>query len=74
MHDVEISRSGGVQTLRLTRVAKKNALTVAMYNALADALDWRLLGRRARQRLAPGGDRRATTSRSFDGLTACESG
>ena len=39
MHDVEISRSGGVQTLRLTRVAKKNALTVAMYNALADALN-----------------------------------
>ena len=39
MHDVEISRSGGVQTLRLTRAAKKNALTVAMYNALADALD-----------------------------------
>lgn len=39
MQDVEITRHGGVQTLRLSRAAKKNALTTAMYNALADALE-----------------------------------
>lgn len=36
--DVEISTTDGIQTLRLTRVAKKNALTLAMYKALHDAL------------------------------------
>ncbi len=36
--DIEHGVSGGVQTLRLARSAKKNALTVAMYEALADAL------------------------------------
>lgn len=36
--DIEVGVSGGVQTLRLARAAKKNALTVAMYEALADAL------------------------------------
>lgn len=37
--DVGIARAGGVQTLRLERAAKKNALTAAMYTALADALE-----------------------------------
>lgn len=36
--DVEVTVAGGVQTLRLTRAGKKNALTVAMYEALTDAL------------------------------------
>ncbi len=35
---VEITRDGHVQILRLTRADKKNALTPAMYAALADAL------------------------------------
>jgi enoyl-CoA hydratase/carnithine racemase len=37
--DVTIGRQGAVQVLRLTRPAKKNALTSAMYAALADALE-----------------------------------
>ncbi|BCW90410.1 2,3-dehydroadipyl-CoA hydratase [Alphaproteobacteria bacterium SO-S41] len=36
---VEITREGHVQILRLTRADKKNALTPAMYAALADALN-----------------------------------
>jgi enoyl-CoA hydratase/carnithine racemase len=36
---VEISREGAVQILRLNRPEKKNALTAAMYAALAGALD-----------------------------------
>lgn len=35
---VEISREGAVQIIRLNRPEKKNALTAAMYAALADAL------------------------------------
>lgn len=37
--DVEISKSDGAQILRLTRSAKKNALTSAMYAALCDAIE-----------------------------------
>lgn len=37
--DIEVSRADGVQMLRLARPAKKNALTAAMYAALADALE-----------------------------------
>ena len=37
--DVEISVADGVQVLRLTRPAKKNALTSAMYGDLCDAFD-----------------------------------
>jgi len=36
--DIEISRNSGIQSLRLNRAAKKNALTAEMYRALADAL------------------------------------
>lgn len=36
---VEISREGAVQILRLNRPEKKNALTAAMYAALAEALN-----------------------------------
>lgn len=36
--DIEITRRDRIQTLRLNRPAKKNALTSAMYAALADAL------------------------------------
>lgn len=36
--DIEIGVHGGVQTLRLTRAAKRNALTGAMYTAMSDAL------------------------------------
>ena len=36
---VEISRQGAVQVLRLNRLGKKNALTAAMYAALASALE-----------------------------------
>lgn len=36
--DVEIGIADGVQVLRLARPAKRNALTSAMYRALADAL------------------------------------
>jgi enoyl-CoA hydratase/carnithine racemase len=39
MPAVEVSDSEGVRTLRLDRPEKKNALTLAMYTALADALD-----------------------------------
>jgi enoyl-CoA hydratase/carnithine racemase len=37
--DVEISACDGVQVLRLTRPAKKNALTAAMYGELCEAFD-----------------------------------
>ena len=37
--DLEISVADGVQVLRLTRIAKKNALTGAMYAALCDAIE-----------------------------------
>lgn len=37
--DIEIRRAGGAQVLRIDRAAKKNALTGAMYTALADALE-----------------------------------
>lgn len=36
---VEISVAEGIQTLRLTRPEKRNALTQAMYRALSDALE-----------------------------------
>lgn len=36
--DVEVTIADGVQTLRLNRAAKKNALTVAMYEALTGSL------------------------------------
>ncbi len=38
MADIEISRVDRVQILRLTRSAKRNALTAAMYAALSEAL------------------------------------
>jgi enoyl-CoA hydratase/carnithine racemase len=38
MSDIEIGRANGVLELTLARPAKKNALTGAMYTALADAL------------------------------------
>lgn len=38
MTDVAISREDGVQVIRLTRPAKKNALTGAMYATITDAL------------------------------------
>jgi enoyl-CoA hydratase/carnithine racemase len=37
--DLEISSADGVQTLRLNRAAKKNALTGAMYGGLSDAIE-----------------------------------
>ena len=37
--DIQISSAGGIQTLRLARPAKKNALTEVMYGALADGLE-----------------------------------
>ncbi len=37
--DVQISTAGGIQTIRLNRAAKKNALTAAMYTAIADAIE-----------------------------------
>lgn len=39
MSDIEIDRQDRVLTLRLTRPAKRNALTVAMYRALTAALE-----------------------------------
>jgi enoyl-CoA hydratase/carnithine racemase len=36
---IEVSRSGGVQILRIMRPERKNALTGAMYRALSDALE-----------------------------------
>ncbi|MDX2307230.1 MAG: crotonase/enoyl-CoA hydratase family protein [Hyphomicrobium sp.] len=36
---IEISRSGAAQVLRIVRPEKKNALTQAMYRALADAIE-----------------------------------
>lgn len=38
LEDIRISRSGDVLHIRLHRPAKRNALTVAMYAAMADAL------------------------------------
>jgi enoyl-CoA hydratase/carnithine racemase len=38
MSDVEITRRDGAQVIRLTRAAKRNALTGAMYAAITDAL------------------------------------
>ncbi|HEX4355431.1 MAG TPA: enoyl-CoA hydratase-related protein, partial [Polyangiales bacterium] len=35
---ISIERDGGVTTLRMDRPEKKNAITFAMYTALADAL------------------------------------
>ena len=37
--EIAISRDGPVQVLRIARSEKKNALTGAMYTALADALE-----------------------------------
>ncbi len=37
--DVQISLADGVQTIRLNRAAKKNALTAAMYAAICDAIE-----------------------------------
>ena len=39
MGDIEITRHGATQVLRFNRPEKKNALTAAMYTALADALE-----------------------------------
>ena len=36
--DIAVTRQGGVTQLRFNRPAKRNAITVAMYAALADAL------------------------------------
>jgi len=36
--NVRVTRDGGILTIRLDRAEKKNALTVAMYQAMADAL------------------------------------
>ena len=36
---MEITRADGIQTIRITRAAKKNALTSAMYTAMADAIE-----------------------------------
>lgn len=36
--DITVSEAGGIQVIRINRPAKKNALTEAMYGALADAL------------------------------------
>lgn len=38
MSDISISSADGIQLIRLTRAAKKNALTAAMYAAITDAL------------------------------------
>lgn len=38
MTAIEVTREGGVQTVRMNRAEKKNALTGAMYQAMADAL------------------------------------
>lgn len=38
MSDVSISNADGIQVIRLTRAAKKNALTASMYAAITDAL------------------------------------
>lgn len=37
--DIEITRDAGIQVIRLNRAAKKNALTGAMYAAMADAIE-----------------------------------
>ena len=39
MEEVRVERDGPVQILRLDRAAKKNAITSAMYDALAEALE-----------------------------------
>ena len=38
MPDILIDHAGGVLTLTLNRIEKKNAFTQAMYTAMADAL------------------------------------
>ncbi len=38
MADIEVARTGRVQTIRFNRVNKKNAITRAMYQTMADAL------------------------------------
>ncbi|MET0406939.1 MAG: enoyl-CoA hydratase-related protein, partial [Hyphomicrobium sp.] len=37
--EIAVSRDGAVQVLRIARPEKKNALTGAMYGALADAIE-----------------------------------
>ena len=37
--DIDISLRDGIQLIRFTRAAKKNALTGAMYDAMSAALD-----------------------------------
>src|SRR5215470_5907353 len=39
MSDIEIKRDGAVLEIRFDRPAKKNAITNAMYGAMADALE-----------------------------------
>jgi len=39
MNEILIDRSAGVMTITLNRIEKKNSLTVAMYAAMADALE-----------------------------------
>ncbi len=39
MSDIQIERDGGVLEIRFSRPAKKNAITNAMYGAMADALE-----------------------------------
>ncbi|MCS6474285.1 enoyl-CoA hydratase-related protein, partial [Burkholderia thailandensis] len=36
--DIQIENAGGVLTITLARPAKKNAITAAMYQTMADAL------------------------------------
>lgn len=37
--EIEVSRDGDIQVLRISRPEKKNALTAAMYRALSDAIE-----------------------------------
>src|SRR6185369_13599181 len=39
MSDIQIARDGGVLEIRFNRPAKKNAITNAMYGAMADAFE-----------------------------------
>lgn len=39
MSDLVVSDDGSIRTLRMNRPAKKNALTLAMYDAMADAIE-----------------------------------
>ena len=38
-HDIQVHTDNGVMTLTINRLARKNSITAAMYDALADALD-----------------------------------